>query len=341
MSKDVKMSDIAGKLGVSTVTVSKALSGQKGVSDKVREEIKKLADEMGYVPIAARKATQARTSYNIGVLMADRFLGPTYSFYSQLYQKVASEAISNGSFTMMECISYDMEKTKDLPLLLKKGKVDGLIIIGRLSDDYVELLKKESNVPLMCLDFMDKKFHSDSVISDGYYGGYALTNYLIENGHRGIAYVGTVLATGSITDRYLGYTRALMEAGLPIRDDWVIPDRDSNTGKASSEEFFALPKEMPTAFFCNSDFAATLLIRKLMANGYKIPEDVSVVGYDNFPFPEMSEIGITSYDVDMKEMSRKAVRNLIHKMNGDQYRKGVQIVTGHIVEKESVRFLKR
>ena len=93
MAKAVRLSDIAKKMNVSIVTVSKALSGQKGVSEEVREQIKKTADVMGYIPLSARKVRESKKSYNIGVLISERFLDKYSSFYAQMHQKVAAETI--------------------------------------------------------------------------------------------------------------------------------------------------------------------------------------------------------------------------------------------------------
>ncbi|MCH4191798.1 MAG: LacI family DNA-binding transcriptional regulator [Butyrivibrio sp.] len=337
MAKAVRLSDIAKKMNVSTVTVSKALSGQKGVSEEVRAQIQKMADDMGYIPLSTRKLHDNHRSYNIGVLISERFLGKYSSFYAQMYQKVASEAIVNESFSMLEEISCEMEKSLILPKIVKEKKVDGYIVIGRLEETYLEALRTGSRIPSMYLDFTDNRRSSDCVISDSFNGGYCLTNYLFEKGHRSIAYVGTILATGSITDRYLGYTKAILEHQQQVRRDWVIDDRDLATGEMDPAAYFKLPKEMPTAFVCNSDLAASMLIHKLEDQGIRVPQDVSVTGYDNFLFPGLCDVEITTYEVDMREMAKKALRNVIHKINGENYRKGVLIVEGHLVEKNSVQ----
>ena len=290
MAKAVKLADIAGQLGVSTVTVSKALSGQKGVSEELREKIKTLADEMGYKQPSARRREHAVKSYNIGVLIAERWLDKYDSFYLQMYQQVATRAVAKECFTLMEVVSAQMEAACEMPKLVQEQKADGLIIIGRLTGD------------------------TDAVISDSYYGAYRMTNYLFDMGHREIAYVGTLLATGSITDRYLGYTKSLMEHGVAVREDWTIPDRDIQTGEIDTDRLMQLPQEMPTAFVCNCDLTASYLIRKLHEQGYRVPEDISVVGYDNYLFPGLCDVAITTYEVDMKEMARQTVHTLIRTM---------------------------
>lgn len=340
MAKAVKLADIAERVGVSSVTVSKALSGQKGVSEELREKIKKLAEEMGYRPPSAVRRERGQKGYNIGVLIAERYFAKYDSFYWQLYQQVAMKAAPEECFTLMEIVGERMELLNEMPKLIAEHKADGIIIIGRLADSYLDFLKQNVQIPIIYLDFCDEKAESDAVVSDSYYGAYRMTNYLFEMGHERIAYVGTLLSTGSITDRYMGYCRALMEHGIPLRRDWVIPDRDLETGKLYLADCIQLPEDMPTAFFCNCDLTASILIRRLQDAGCRVPEDISVAGYDNYLYPGLCGVALTTYEVDMKEMAHRAVHILIRKMSGEACRQGVSIVEGRLVVKDSVRKIK-
>lgn len=163
-----------------------------------------------------------------------------------------------------------------------------------------------------------------------------MTTYLYEMGHREIGFVGNVLFTDSITDRYFGYVKALYERGIQVNPQWVLNDRDPETGRSDKGFEIVLPEKMPTAFVCNNDGAAAMLVRTLENNGYKVPEDVSVVGYDNYLAPGLCDVGITTYEVDMKEMAKRAVKNMIRKISGDHYRQGMYIVNGRVVYKDSV-----
>lgn len=337
MAKSVKLADIAKIMNVSTVTVSKALSDQKGVSEEMREKIKKLAQEMGYRSPSAMKLSQARKSYNIGIIISERYFDQYESFYWQMYQQVATRAVSKECFSMFEILSLETEYQHELPKLLQEDKVDGLIIIGSLKESYLKLIEESIHVPMVCLDFYDRKHQCDAVITDNYYGMYKMTNYLFEMGHEDIAYVGTLLSTSSITDRYFGYSKALLEHGKKVREDWIIEDRDVDSGKREDDFVFRLPKEMPTAFVCNCDLTAGLLINALREKGYRVPEDISVTGFDNYIHPSVCDIGITTYEIDIKEMARKTINNLIKKMAGEHYKQGVSIVEGRLVFKESVR----
>ncbi len=337
MAKAVKMADIAKVMGVSTVTVSKALSNQKGVSEELRIKIKQQAEKMGYRTNSAvyQERMKNNVSYNIGVVVADDFLDQFQSFYWKLYQEVATAAVQKGCFTMLEVLQREDLQNGEMPKLLQEKKADGLVVIGLLAEDYLRKLDEYSEIPILYLDFYDKNKDCDAVVSNNYLGMYKLTNYLFQNGHTDIAFVGNVLFTGSITDRYFGYSKALYEHGVEVKKEWVLDDRDKVTGDMEGFEV-ELPQKMPTAFVCNCDVTAGRLIRTLGQKGYRVPEDISVVGYDNYQPPGVSDVEITSYDVDMRDMAKRTIRNIIRKISGEHYRQGIAVITGHIVYGSSV-----
>lgn len=338
MAKSVRMADIAEVMGVSTVTVSKALSGQKGVSEELRVKIRDKAEAMGYRTASAlnQERTRRNVSYTIGAIVADRFLDKYESFYWKLYQEVATVAVQKGCFTMLEVLQSEDEKYMIMPKLLQEKKTEGLVIIGRLRKDYLDKLMEYADVPVFFLDFYGRNGQCDSIVSNGYFGMYTMTNFLFDMGHRDIAFIGNVLATDSITDRYFGYVKSLYEHGIDVDKAWVINDRDPQTGRSDDGFTIKLPEKMPTAFVCNNDAAAAMLVQTLERNGYKVPEDISVVGYDNYQPPGLCDIGITSYEVDMHEMAERTVENMISKISGVYYKQGVYIVNGRIIYKESV-----
>lgn len=337
MAKSVRLRDIAERVGVSTVTVSKALSGQKGMSEAVREKINSLASEMGYVPSISHKTGSSKKSYTIGVIIAEKFMSEFSSYYNKLHQQVSQLAMDRGCFTMLEVISDKAQENRQLPRLVTDKKVQGILVIGRLDEAYLDEIKTQSSIPTVYLDFCNHTGDEDAVISDSYNGSYCITNYLFDKGHKKIAFVGTVLASGAITDRYFGYRKSLLEHGVEFRADWVIDDRDIENGEIDAATFFKLPADMPTAFVCNCDLTASVLIKKLQDKGYKVPDDISVVGFDNFVYPGMCDIKITTYGVDTYEMGRNAVLNLIRKISRERYRQGIMILDGHLIEGESVK----
>ncbi|WP_455717986.1 LacI family DNA-binding transcriptional regulator [Anaerosporobacter sp.] len=336
MAKSVKLADLAAVLKVSTVTVSKALSNQKGVSDELRERIKKLAVEMGYRHPSTIKKADVSGGYNIGIIIADKFLEKFNSFYWQMYQGVTTKVAMKNCFSMLEVISESDEENNILPKLIQEQKVNGIIVIGKMKDEYLKMIKEVSTLPTVYMDFYDDKQSCDAVISNSYLGSYVLTNYLIDMGHKKIGFVGTVLATDSITDRYFGFTKAMMEHGLTIKPEWLVEDRDTKTGKVEIDSKKLIVEEMPTAYVCNCDLTASYVIKCLEANGLSVPKDVSVVGFDNYLYPGLCDIGITTYEVDIHEMARFTVSTIIKKIENKNYKSGIFIGRGHLVCKESV-----
>lgn len=338
MAKAVRMSDIAKVMGVSTVTVSKALSDQKGVSEELRARIKEKAQEMGYKTTSARYREQAGSgrSYTFGVIVSDRFLAKYESFYWNLYQEVATAAVQKGCFTMLEVLKAEDEDKLVMPRLLGERKAEGLIVIGRLQEPYMEKLIEQVDIPFILLDFMDRNGVYDAVVSNGYMGMYRMTNYLFDMGHREIGFVGNVFFTGSITDRFFGYLKSLAEHGVELEHEWILQDRNPRTGRSDDGFAWKLPPKMPTAFVCNNDVAAANLVEHLQQKGYRVPRDISVVGYDNYQPPGLCDVRITTYEVNMSRMAEQAVSGLIGKLSGENYKQGVIIVDGRIVYKDSV-----
>lgn len=336
MAKGVRMSDIAQRLGVSTVTVSKALAGQKGVSEEMRERIKALAEELGYkAPASAREDT--KRSYNIGVIMGEVYTEKYATFYWEFYQKINTCAVQENCYVILEVLDSVREKELGEPKIVQENKIDGLIILGGIQTKYLQMLKKKCRVPVVYMDFYDKQLQEDCVISNSFYGAYHMTNYLFRMGHKEIGFVGTVLSTESIMDRYLGYLKSLMEHGVQLREDWILNDRGESS--IYCYDTIPLPRELPSAFVCNSDLTASKMVKTLQEAGYRVPEDISIVGYDDWLYPGLCDVAITTYSVDMSKMAKTGIEILVRRIGGEESRRDMQIIEGDIVVRESVKRL--
>ncbi|MCM1174597.1 MAG: LacI family DNA-binding transcriptional regulator [Blautia sp.] len=337
MIKTVRLADIAERVGVSVVTVSKALSGQKGVSEEMRVRIRALADEMGYMPVHSVRQEKAK-SYTVGVIAFERYFAKFASFYWKMYQELATRALKENCFSMLEVVAEFDEDALASPKLLGEERIDGIIVIGKPKRDYLKMLYQNKRIPMVFLDFYDDEEIVDSVISAGFYGMYRMTEYLIQNGHTRIAYVGSLMYTESITDRYFGYCKALMEHGLEQNPEWVIKDRGYGDGLIGVNYTFSFPEDnMPEAFVCNNDVTAHALIGQLAGKGYRVPEDISVVGYDDYLYAELGDSRITTYSVDMAEMTRVAMSCLVKRIENAAAGTKVHVVNGSLVERSSVR----
>ena len=328
MGSKVRMSDIAEKLGVSTVTVSKALSGKDGVGEELRGRVFRAAAEMGYLPKnGAKHGLEGKT---VGILISSQFLSQAQSFYWSMYERVLLCFRERDAFGLLESVELDDMRSLQMPRIMESGRIQALLVIGQLDTDYLKKVLS-SGIPTVQLDACRLSAELDTVISDGYYGTYRMTNYLLDRGHTRIAYLGRVGATSSITDRYFGYCRALRERNISLREDWVISDRDD-----CGENQIELPDELPTAFVCNCDAAAYHLIRLLHNMGLRVPQDISLVGFDDFLFSNLAEPRITTYAVDMEGMARASVAQLIERMAHPEKRPDFRVISGCLVEKESV-----
>lgn len=335
MKKEVRMIDIAESLNVSVVTVSNALNNREGVSIELRSAIKKAADDLVYKYSVNEKVSSKIENRNIGILISERFVGEKGTFYWRFCQETSKELLKNNLFTINETVSNENESTCVTPRIITENKISGLIILGQIRRAYIDMLIKY-DLPIIFLDFYDKHYTIDSVVTDNFYGMYLLTDYLIENGHRKIGFVGRVNATSSIQDRYLGYAKALIEnnieSSLNIYD--AIDDRDDN-GALLRE--FDLPKKLPSAYVCNCDETAFRLISMLKSKGLRVPEDISVVGFDNFIVSDVCDPPITTVEVNMKSMAESTAKLMLKKLENKNYKSGSKIILGKLTVKESVK----
>ena len=329
--KNVTMRDIGAALGVSTVTISKALGGKEGVSDAVREKIIETAKQMGYHYSAPLGDDSGRV---VGILVADRFFSAP-SFYFSLYRALLKELAEAGMLGVLDIISDQDEASLTMPAAVTIQRASGFVLLGQFSADYVSAIL-DTGLPTVLLDFTCDGPDVDSVTSDGQSGTYQLTRYLIEHGHRKIGFVGSVEGTTSIMDRYSGFLRAMMQFALPVREDWVVPDRDTEDGHYTEE--FRFPEEMPTAFVCNNDMLACAVAEALEKRGYRVPEEVSLVGFDDFVYGKHAR-PITTYAVDQQRMAQVTVRRLRTRVREGMEGPLRTSVGGWFVERDSVKDL--
>jgi len=330
--KKPTMRDIARAVGTSAVTVSKAIAGKPGMSDKLRAKILRKAEEMGYrYPGTDRNA--APQHLDIGVLIPDRYFQEE-SFYSVMYRMLIRKLSEGGHFGLLEILSPEDEASLNPPKLVQSGRAQGLILLGEPSKAYYRMMS-QTEIPLVFLDFYDAQGRADCVVGDNNYGAYRLTSHLIRRGHRDIGFVGDVRATGSIMDRFLGYYRAMLVNDLPVRREWVLTDRQPDGTLIRPE----LPEDLPTAFVCNCDLAARMLIDTLTEKGIRVPEDVSVTGYDDYTGGVEVTPPLSTFRVDMESMVELAVESMVERCAGSMRPFGRTVVSGQPVYRASERSL--
>lgn len=330
MTKRIRMADIAERLGVSIVTVSKALRGKEGVSSELRQEVLRIADELGYT----RKENELEppACLTVGILTSARYLSKGSSFYWSLYERLLTHLTAARDFGILEVVTPAEEDGCSVPRLVLENRVQGLIVMGRLSAGYLRMLTT-LGVPFTLLDTYEIGMPFDTVLSDSYNGMCEMTHRLLSLGHTRLKFVGTIGATSSITDRYYGFCRAMTDAGLSVTPDMVIPDRDE-TGASCME----LPADLlrtTTGLVCNCDYSACILLNKLHTMGIRVPQDLSVVSFDNYMMSEMYAIGITTYAVDLDGMAEASCKQIRRRIRFPDAKRQIVTVSGEVILRES------
>ncbi len=329
--KKITLKEVAAAAGVSIVTVSNALSGKAGVSEDERKRIIFIARKMKFD--FSRYSKKQMESMTIGVIVSERYIAVGTSFYWEMYQKTAYAATENQGYTMLEILTAENEKEGILPQTILSRNIDGLIVIGKMNSAYMKEIIQVAEVPVVLLDFYNDAFQCEAVLSNNYVGMYKATRYLIEKGHREIGFIGSVEVTENIRDRYYGYKRAMTEAGLTICPEWILGDRNIET----DEIVIRLPEKLPTAFACSSDYAAGNLYDELIKNKLRVPQDISLIGYDNYLYDNPLGRILTSYDVDMDKMAYIAVEMVKKGIDRKEKEKTVHYVDSSIIERTSVQ----
>lgn len=326
------MRDIGKRIGVSAVTVSKALAGKSGVSEEMRQKIVKLASELGYTNPNAQQPRAAK-GMDVGILVPDQFFSND-TFYAMFYKLLMQTLTDAGHFGILELIPESMQTSMTLPNIVRSSRVDALILLGQPTEKYTQLLVSQP-LPVVALDFYYASIQMDAIIGDSASGAAQLAWHLIAQGHRDIGFIGNVKATSSILERYLGFSSAMLLNDLPIRPECVVKDRDDNNVMIPLE----LPAKLPTAFICNCDVMARTLIDVLQRRGVRVPEDVSVVGYDDFNNVPGS-LPLTTFRVNTAAMCQIAVKLVEERCAGDTKPVSRITVGGECVFRDSVRQLK-
>ena len=214
MSKLVIMSDIAQRLHISTVTVSKALSGKDGVSDALRLKIQQTAEQMGY----QRKTIQAERSnrFTVAVLIERYHVNRKNSFSWTIYEGLLTALEIRGHTGKLEDVPASDVERGILPESIQQHQVDGIILLCPFPMEYCKKLQ-ETGIPIVVGDVMDANFPQDTILSDSYYGMYTLTNYVLQKGHRDIMFVGAIHKNPVLADRFYLLNTCLIEPTAGIQ----------------------------------------------------------------------------------------------------------------------------
>lgn len=320
--------------GFSPATVSNALNHKKGVNKETADAIFKIANELGYVNETKITRIKLVIYKRNGLIIDDS------PFFAQLLEGVEMECRESG-YEMMIC---NLDRRSDfyeqrLEELLN-DKTTALIILGTEANDEDFEQYKESKCPLVILDSWCTSMEFNGILINSEDSAKNAVEYLIKKGHREIGYLRGRFRIKAFTARASGYSRALHKHGINTDEQCVVTLSTSMDGAYSDMiSFLEQRPKLPTAFFADDDMIALGAMKALQDKGYRIPEDVSIIGFDDLSSSEISTPRLTTIRVFKQEMGRMAVRRLIDVMkHGDFIKSKIQIST-EFIERDSVKDL--
>lgn len=332
--KDVTMQDIADYLSISKVTVSKALNGKDGVGKELKERILEVGRDLNYKMPENAVNLPVRPK-NIAIFMKEKFAVGEAGFYLKFYQRISVELSKYGYFAHLFPVNQQKQNAKTAYSYIEHCDICGMILLGDIGKAFLKGVG-ELEIPYILVDFYDSELKSDCILTENVYSMYELTRHLIKCGHKDIGFVGTITATNSIKDRFLGYCRALIESGVQPNREWLLDDRNED----SEDVVFTLPEVMPTAFVCNCDDTAYQFVRSLKERGYRVPEDISIVSFDNDIYAELCVPKLTTAEVNIKLMARKSVELIRDKiLHEHAVSHGVTFVNATLIFRDSVKVI--
>ena len=303
----VTLKDVAKVAGVSYATVSRALSGSPEIGEDTRKRILKLCEDMGYTPnTIARSMVMKRTNI-IGLIVASL----DNPFMSELTTHLEVYARRCG-YNLMVCNSaYDLEQEKEVFTLLVGRQVDGVIILPIGNESYESLKSLTAQVPTVFISENMQDLPESYVAVDNRQGTYAATEYLYSLGHRKILYFGCRAHSVTHRLRLEGYRRACEAFGIEP-DVLHSPYARSSTesGYLLAKDYFA-GEQKHTAMLCASDALAIGVMQAAFERGIRLPEQLSLMGFDNISFAALPPINLTTVDQPKQRMANAAMDMLL------------------------------
>ncbi|AUS96003.1 hypothetical protein CDQ84_02830 [Clostridium thermosuccinogenes] len=330
----VTITDIANKANVSITTVSRVLNGNPAVSKKTRKKVEKIIEEMGYIPNALARGLVNNSSNTIGLIVSDI----TNSFFADVIQGIESVLSSYGISVFLCNTGYSREKEDSYILQMLSKRVDGLIIFSTYANHEDTIRKAKEIVPIVtvqssfdgvdCINTTDEK------------GAYDAVSYMIKCGHKHIAFLTYGYDNTTILDRKKGYIRALEDNGIPVDEKLIISSEfKPNCGYHMTQELLDKAPYV-TAIFAYNDQIALGVYLCLQKRGLRIPEDISVVGYDDTELATLVNPSLTTVGQPRKEMGTSAAELLVKRIRERKsFIPQTVLLPTTLIERESVRKL--
>lgn len=322
-----KIKEIAEKLGIHPATVSRALNDDVRISEKTRVLVKKVAEEIGYKPNLLAKYLRKGKSNLICLIVPDL----THPYYSEVFTEMEKILIERNYFLQLFTTDFQelfFEKAIEKAISFS---VSGLVIA------YHKLNEKFENIPVVLID-QEESNEFDCVIVDNFSGSYEAVEYLINLGHRKIGYISDNFTT---KQRLAGYKKALEDSGIEINEELI----DIRNGRSEEIGYHAalkllVKKERPTAIFCGNDFIGIGVMKAATELNIKIPDELSIIGFDDLPICSYLPIPLTTVRQPIKEIARQSINLLFERMERPEKEREKKIIKPSLIIRETTKNIK-
>lgn len=334
----ITVKDVAKKAGVATSTVSRVINDHPSISETTKKKVRKIMDELGYVPNITARNLGKRVSSAVGVILPpldskERLGNP---FYLEIMEAINEEARHHGVTTAIATAkSFDVLLENVQRMHLQK-QVDGFILVYSDSDDPVIDYLYEQQIPFTLIG---QPYHHENEIiyidNDNQLLGKQATEFLIDNGHKNILFVTNTTHESLYFERYFGYQKAMMLAGLNAQPSVTLEQAEDYLDFDT-----ILKKAEATALVVIDDIFALRTMQLAQMYGYIIPETLSMISFNNSIFSTLMHPYLTSIDIDISELGRVAMQKL-QELIHEEMSNGVRLVIPHrLIKRETVVPLK-
>ncbi len=331
--KRVTLDDVALEVGLSRFLVCRALTGKPGINEGTRKRIQEAALRLGYQNQRAKRT--AAPEVKSVVLLIDE-IEANRVFWTRIIRGIEAAARNYGWDLLLRAISRDEVVKGEIPSVILEGRVNGVLITGNFTSDYVARFEKLDCEVVLVDNYLPTTRHDAVLIAD-WEGSFLTTKHLLELGHKKIGYAGQISGHWSWIQRYHGFLQALYEYGMDYNSDYSIGQKNSDRIWEDHELInreIGNIKKFPTAWVCNNDYTAQVVIKALKKIGKSIPKDLSIVGFDDLvpeDFPENPPL--TTVRVFGAAMGEAAFEQLLWRLSNRNSQSrcilvGVQFVEG-------------
>ncbi|MCB9502164.1 MAG: LacI family DNA-binding transcriptional regulator [Deferribacteres bacterium] len=332
MSPSLTINDIARLANVSKSTVSKVLNDKPDVGLATKKKVMQIVEKHNFVPNASGKSLKKRATENIGVIFRKDDNPLSNPFFSRVLEGIEAEIAFNDLNLML--YSMPSNKKSSLPKIVKERKIDGVILVGTRNEEFVRELQK-TNLPLIVVDPRADISDCQQVLIDNENGAFLATQYLINKGHKRIGFIAGELSEHSFGQRYTGYLKALKSEGLPI-DETIVKTGGYEAGYELTKSLLQV-SERPSAIFAANDINAVLAYKAINEFNLSIPDDISIIGFDDIYLARMAIPPLTTVRVYKEELGSLAVRSMRDMINEGSDKRSIIIMPIKLIKRNSVK----